>query len=271
MTRAPAIAPDAFARSMEFLAEAAAGGDPCDRLAALGRESRIFAIFRELFPTEFAALGADSLRREGETRAGVLEFATLVSERLFPLYVEGIEECGLGGIPYLEFFDHESEWSDLADLPSALQLALFLNPDDLEEPDVILDALGLTPGEMRRVPTPESPGALVYRLDAALATGPRVLRRLGSISLIPARETGTVFWDRSCMCGSCDTVEWSREHVDILTTQYREACELSDAIRTLSQWLDRGRPQRVAQAVRTWNRAVESERSRHVKPEVHAA
>jgi hypothetical protein len=60
-----------FARSMEFLSEAASEEDVCNRLKALSREARIFAIFRDVFPEEFARLDTAALRRQGETRAGV--------------------------------------------------------------------------------------------------------------------------------------------------------------------------------------------------------
>ena len=267
MTRATANATDAFARSMEFLAEVA-GADPFDRLAALGRESRIFAMFREIFPAQFAALDTGSLARDGETRAGVLAFARLVSERLFPLYVEGIEECGLGGIPFISFVDHESDWCDLGDMPSAFALALFLN-HDIDEPVTILSELGLTERDIGRIPKPLDASRLIYDLDAALTLEPPVLRRLGTIALIPARETDIVFYDGCCMCGCCDAIDWSVENVEALADHYRNACELAAAVRELSAWLDVNRPRRVAQAVRAWNRAVE--RSRNGKTEVSAA
>lgn len=271
MSRATVNASDAFAHSMEFLAEVA-GSDPFDRLKALGRESRIFAMFREIFPAQFAALDTGSLARDGETRAGVLDFARLVSERLFPLYVEGIEECGLGGIPFISFVDHESDWCDLGDLPSALALALFLNhcaSGETDDPRTILAELGLTERDIARVPAPSDAGRLIYNLDAALSREPPVLRRLGTIALIPARETDIVFYDGCCMCGCCDAIDWSVENVEALADHYRNACELAAAVRELSAWLDVNRPRRVAQAVRAWNRAVE--RSRNGKTEVIAA
>lgn len=271
MSRATAIAPDAFARSMEMLAEVAPGPNSFDRLEVLRRESRIFAMFREIFPAEFAALDSASLRREGDTRSGVLAFVRLVSERLFPLYEDGISECGLGGVPFITFIDHESEWYDPGDLPSALALALFLDHDEVDDPRSVLLALGLDERESARVPTPENAGNLPYDLDAALAGEPPVLRRLGSIALIPARETGNVFYDGACMCGGCDSVEWSVENVRALAAQYREACDLTDAVRELSGWIDADPPRRVAQAVRAWNRAVLRERSRDARPEINSA
>ena len=70
---------------------------------------------------------------------------------------------------------------------------------------------------------------------------------LGSIALIPARDTGLVFYDGCCMCGGCDSVEWSVENITALTAQYRDACELAEAVRDLSGWIDADPPRRVAQ------------------------
>lgn len=249
-------------------------GDPFDRLDALRRESGMFAIFREVFPEEFDALDFESLRREGETRAGVMAFARLVSERLFPLHLEAIEECGLGGIGFISFIDHESDWSYPQELPSALALALYLNHSeffDVDDPRTVLLAVGLGEDEAARVPAPLEAGQLIFSLDAALDTEPTVLRRLGSIALIPARETGSVFYDGCCMCGSCDSIDWSVANVRALADHYHAACELARAVRTLSKWLDVDRPRRVARAVGAWNRAVERERSRCETSEVDAA
>lgn len=265
------VDPGSFARAMEFLSESVDRGDACERLTSLARDSRMFAIFRDVFPDDFAAVGIEALRRDGETREGVVAFAKLVG-RLFPLHLEGFAEWGLGGIPFIPFIDHENGWDEPWDLPSAQVLGLYLGADDPEYLRAMLDALGLTDDEMARVPLPSEPGPLVYGLDAALSSEPLVLRRLASIALIPARETGLVFFDGACMCGGCgDAVEWSAENIRALESDYREASKLADAIRRLSDWLDSDRPRRVARAVRAWNRAVERERSHRDYPEVDAA
>ena len=256
---------------MELLSEITGGGKVSDRLEEFAKESRVLSVFRDVFPDEFAKLDTAALKRQGETRAGVLAFVKLVSERLFPLYDEAIEECGLGGIPHVSFVDHENDWYQACDLPSGLQLGLFLGDVDAECRLSILDSLGLEREDAARVPVPEDPGRLAYDIDAALGREPRVLRRLGSIALIPARDTGLVFYDGCCMCGGCDSVEWSVENITALTAQYRDACELAEAVRDLSGWIDADPPRRVAQAVRAWNRAVERERSRHARPETDAA
>lgn len=265
------VDPCAFSRSMELLSEVTNDGDVCDRLEELAREARVFAVFRDVFPDDFAKLDSRSLKRQGETRAGVLACVELVSDRLFPLFAEAIEECGLGGVPFISFVDHENDWYQPWDLPSALRLALYLNHADIDDPGEMLDSLGLERKDAARVPVPEDPGSLAYDIDAALGREPRVLRRLGSIALIPARDTGLVFYDGCCMCGGCDSVEWSVENITALTAQYRDACELTDAVRELSGWIDADPPHRVAHAVRAWNRAVERERSRHARPETDAA
>lgn len=256
---------------MEFLSEAASDGDVSNRLAALSREARIFAIFREVFPDEFARLDTPALKRQGETRAGVVEFAELVSDRLFPLFVDTIEECGLGGIPYITFVDHENDWDQPSDLQSALVLGLYLTSDTTDIRRAMLEALDLTEDDIARVPEPIDVGELDCSFDGAFAREPRALRRLASIALIPQRATGIVFYDGCCMCGGCDAVEWSAENVLALAEHARDASELADSVRALTGWLDCDRPRRVARAVRAWNRAVLRERSRNAKPEAVAA
>ncbi len=263
------VDPCAFSRSMEFLAEAAGTGDVWNRLESLGRESRVFAIFRDVFPDEFAMLGTAALERQGETRKGVVDFAELVSDRLFPLFVDTIEECGLGGIPYITFVDHENDWEYPLDLPSAHVLGLSLIGDTGDFRRAMLEALDLTESDIARVPEPADADRLVLGLDAAFSREPRALRRLASIALIPQRESGSVFYDGCCMCGGCDAVDWSVENVRALAGHYEDACELADSIRALSEWLDCDRPRRVARAVRAWNRAVE--RIRNAQPEVIVA
>ena len=266
-----AVDPGAFARSMEFLSEAAGTGDVCNRLESLARESRVFAIFRDVFPDEFAMLGTAALKRQGETRAGIMEFAELASDRLFPLFVDAIEECGLGGIPYVTLIDHENDWEYPLDLPSAHVLGLYLTGDTGDFRRAMLEALDLTESDISKIPEPSDADRLIHNLDAALAREPRALRRLASIALIPQRESGSVFYDGCCMCGGCDAVEWSVENVRALAEHYQDACALADSIRLLSEWLDCDRGRRVARAVRAWNRAVECERSRHAQPEVRAS
>ena len=256
---------------MEFLSEAASEEDVSNRLAALSREARIFAIFREVFPDEFAALDRAALKRQGETRAGVVEFVELVSNRLFPLFVDAIEECGLGGIPYITFVDHENDWDHPWDLQSAHVLGLYLIGDTPDFRRAMLEALDLTEADIERVPEPAVAGRLDCSFDSAFAREPRALRRLASIALIPQRETGIVFYDGCCMCGGCDAVEWSAENIRALAEHHARACELAESVRELTEWLDCDRGRRVARAVRAWNRAVERERSRHAKPEAAAA
>lgn len=265
------VDPSAFARSMEFLSEAASDADVSNRLEALAREARIFAVFRDVFPEEFARLDTAALRRRGETRAGVLEFAELVSDRLFPLFVDAIEECGPGGIPYVTFVDHENDWDQPWDLQSAHVLGLYLIGETPDIRRAILEALDMTEADIARVPEPAAVERLDCSFDSAFAREPRALRRLASIALIPLRETGIVFYDGCCMCGGCDAVEWSAENVRALAEHHRDACELADSVRTLSEWLDCDRGRRVAQAVRAWNRALLRERSRNAKPEALAA
>lgn len=216
-----------------------------EELQRLDLASRLLALYRIFFPDEWQASTAPWLPSHRSPHSPrEVEFFQLASERLFPLAESWLDEP----TPLIPFVPRDFDWwnCNLEEWEPAEQFLLslydrgFWGEEFLEQfglaPCRILSAEQIDWRQLERL-CQNVPPPLSYLYD--------------TLSLID-HTTGSLFLDESWETGLC--LEWSEEHLRLLSRHWAtaEAIWLKEA--ELSQWLDRS-PENKQAAIDLWNQA----------------
>jgi len=260
-------AQEALQRLKRYQPYARQVSEAVDRLTTQRDRARMLALYRELFPVEFAQSTASYWDHGSPANPSVIysdaewEFIELVDQRVVPLNLDRLwEEERFSILPVQDYSLWDVLWEgegiDELRLEYRVLLAVIGEIDVryLDEPDETTAANAGEVGEAGEAPSsalspslravirlchdlPSVNGSPLEQLQTLCASQPAPLCHFADACLYVHQETGNPLLDVSSQTYDDDPFDWTREDIDVAARLAKEALQTLTNVDTFAAWL----------------------------------